>query len=104
MVSLNRTSDDNGNANNQQQQQPNGIEIDLDQIVRNFDQRTRIYEDAIALSTLSTNLSIDESPYCTETAELKRVDFVLVYQKSINDNDDAENPLNHEMIRRKFEV
>ena len=46
---------DNGNVNNQQrsQQQPNGNEIDLDRIVRQFDERASIYEDAIALSNFT---------------------------------------------------
>ncbi|KAH7640129.1 Anoctamin-1 [Dermatophagoides farinae] len=98
---------DNGNVNNQQrsQQQPNGNEIDLDRIVRQFDERASIYEDAIALSNFTNTpnelatIGENYSPYCA--TDLKRVDFVLVYQKSTNDD---ANPLNHEMIRRKFEA
>ncbi|KPM11151.1 hypothetical protein QR98_0097190 [Sarcoptes scabiei] len=74
----------------------NGIEIDLDKIVRQLEEQS-IYEDAIGHS----NFVSPDEPYKDFITPLKRIDFVLVYVKSSTDDSD---PLNHESLRRKFEV
>lgn len=67
----------------------NGIEIDLEKFRKQSE--SSVYED-----TLSNSDELFKDP-----DNLKRIDFVLVYQKS--PTDDA-NPLNHDAIRKKFEV
>ncbi|KAI7695336.1 Anoctamin-4 [Sarcoptes scabiei] len=74
----------------------NGIEIDLDKIVRQLEEQS-IYEDAIGHS----NFVSPDEPYKDFITPLKRIDFVLVYVKSSTDDSD---PLNHESLRRKFEA
>lgn len=66
----------------------NGIEIDLEKFRKQSE--SSIYEDTLSHS--------DE---LFKDSDFKRIDFVLVYQKS--STDDA-NPLNHDAIRKKFEV